>query len=204
MRVREFLWAALLAFLVGIVSLLLDPQNVLRALIAGAATAAALLLITWSPVSAWLPSLSLERSDGLALRLRGPMRRLSSVASKTKLRKEALGLASDIYAYCKAHPSAARSLSEHHTVGRLIQQEPDEARQSEIWNEYTTRMTEQSEAEKRDLQQHFGGRLQYVAEEFDHRGMLTQGEVHRLLLQAQNLAWIALAASRIEALARRL
>jgi hypothetical protein len=65
-------------------------------------------------------------------------------------------------------------------------------------------MMEVSSAEKRDLQERFGGRLEYVVEKLERRGLLKHAEATETLWFASSWGWLGAAAQRLNALAKRL
>lgn len=151
-------------------------------------------------VASRLPTLTVQRGDGLTLCLRPPQRR-----GRRRLRQEALALASEIHAYVRTvdAPWSAERDDWSQNTQAMSAAETEEER-TRLWNEYTARSTERSAREAQDLAARFGGRLHFVTREFQRRGLLTDQEMHKIDWEANSLHWIVSAANEIEGLARRL
>ncbi len=154
----------------------------------------------WNAVAPWVGRFRLERGDGFALRYVPAIR-----PGKKRLQREIKGLIRDVREYLEKNPSLmVASLTEHERMVSEMEAAPDEAAKREIWNRSTQRTLEAFEAERRDLGARFGGRAQYLIQEFARRGMLTEPDAHRLQWGCQSAHGMVEAATTLEALALRL
>ena|ERR1700674_5660631 len=190
-----------ITFLIGLALSLLGITNrVLGFVVIGISVLWTLLVLPF--VSPWLPSIGFERGDGIALRVRGPVRRPHG---KRKLRQETQTLVKDIHDYLRSQPNATiQSITDHQATTQAMSTAKDEAEKTAIWNQMTLRLIEHSEKERRDLAERFGGRLHYLIGEYKRRGLLTDSDASLLGWQAGSMYWISQGATTLDALARRL
>jgi hypothetical protein len=161
------------------------------------------VLVTWEPLSLRLPTLRLQRlgrESGFSIEVRPP-----AGGSTRRLKREMESLASDMFEALNARPAPyIDSMREHDEVVRKMDKAANEEERNAVWREYTYSSIEAHSAEKHDLQQRFGGRLEYVVGELERRGLLERAEVTELLWFAGSWGWLGAAAQRLNALAKRL
>ena len=162
----------------------------------------ALLLVP--AVNNRLPRLRLERggrTDGFAIRVVPP-----PGPAREQLRGETLRLADDMRTFIDAEWSRFRG-ADHNEWHALVQasiHEPDEAARSAIWQDYINHRNVRADRERQELERQFGGRLRYVVDQFERRGMLTGRESRRIAWDASHVSALSDAATALEALAQRL
>jgi len=190
-----------ITFLIGLALSMLGITNrVLGLAVIGISVLWTLLVLP--VVSPWLPSIGLEHGDGIALRIRGPMRRPQG---KRKVRQETQSLVRDIRDYLRSQPNATiQSLTDHQATTQAMSNAKDEAEKNAIWNQMTLGLIERSEKERYELAERFGGRLHYLIGEYQRRGLLNEGDAHLLEWQAGSMHWMGQTATTLDALGRRL
>ncbi len=156
-------------------------------------------LLENATVRARLPSLALERGNGIAIRVRPPER-----GGRRRLRRQTAELVKDIREYLKAQPAPyVDSMREHQQMSARMQNATETERHA-IWQEYSLQSTERFARESQELAARFGGRLIHLSTEYQRRGLLSQSDAHKLQWEANSLGWLGSAASELGALALRL
>jgi hypothetical protein len=89
-------------------------------------------------------------------------------------------------------------------MARAIGEATTEEEKDRLWLEHTQALTEAHDQERRELSSRFGGRVSYLASEYQRRGLLTESEVSKLEWETGSRYWIQNAAVKLEALAHRL
>jgi len=181
----------------------LGGQNLATVLTAGVIACFAMALVLWiggsKPVTSRLPRPSIERGDGLVIRVRPPEH-----GGKRRLRQETTALVKDVRAFLKTQPAPyTESMREHTEMTRQMQNVTEEERNA-IWTEYTQQMTERHARETQNLAERFGGRLLYLSGEYRRLGLLKDADAHHMQWMANSVGWLAQAANELEALALRL
>lgn len=117
-------------------------------------------------------------------------------SAKRRLRAETLSLVKDMHAYVQnAPPSRSPNLP----MGLSLEERVN------LFNEQTTEILAESQAESRVMSEKFGARTANVAEEFERRQMITGYQGATMSWQAQAGPWnLARLAVDLEALARKL
>ena len=151
-------------------------------------------------VGSRLPSLSLERSDGIALRVRRPPEQ-----GKRRLRGQTEAVVKEIWAYLRSVPDS--SVASHRgwsQMVRITQEATDEGEKRAAWSEYTAAETARYSSEQRELAERFGGRIQYLVDEYQRRGTINESDARLLMWQSGSHHWIKAAATTLEALKLKL
>jgi hypothetical protein len=153
-------------------------------------------------VAGRLPALSLKRPHGKLFSLDVS---LPERYGRKRLKRETLALAEEIHNYVKAQPSSSASaLVDHHNMVRAMEATETEDEKNRVWEEHTRVLTETYDQERRELGRRFGGRISYLASEYQRRDFLTESEVSKLEWETGSMWWIQQAATKLEALAHRL
>jgi hypothetical protein len=157
------------------------------------------MLAAWEPVGSRLPTLAVERENGIAVRVRPPRR-----TGRGRLRREAFALAAEIHSYVQAESPRVADDRDWFETGRAARAAQTDEERGHIFQEHTMRSSERSAQETQELRRRFGGRMQYVMDEFQRRGMLSDRDLLRLGWEMNSSHWIVQAANKIEGLAHRL
>src|SRR6266536_3343479 len=125
--------------------------------------------------------------------------------SKRRLKREALRLASDMHSHAAAHraKSTIASITEHRTASRQMRAAASEEESQRIWDEHMVASLQSNLEETTLLQQEFGGRVSFVLNEFERRGLLSGPARilrHEIEWESQSAGWISSAASKVEGL----
>lgn len=159
------------------------------------------MVVAVEPVARRLPSFRFERGDGFALRVRAP-----ELAGKRRLKAQTFQLVRDIRVHVKdAYPrSRAQDHAKWAEMVAASQRTTDEEARTKAWTEYIASSMQRRDREGVELAELFGGRIIYLAGEYQRRGMLSERDVRHLQWEAGSLGWITDAANQLEALARKL
>lgn len=172
-----------------------------------AVLAAVFWLLTSARLLARLPKVALERRPpgGFAVVWKPPEHR-----GKKGLLKDTRTLVQEIGEWVKSTPdprSEAETLRAEMTREMLAKATDDEKKAviSDRWPALTQAEVAAHEQDKQDLEARFGGRVKYLALEYERRGLLPEREsVEKLEWRATSRWWVQSAASTFEAMGLRL
>jgi hypothetical protein len=173
----------------------------------GGAPAVGLLmcLYQWEFVADRLPTISVRRNGrepGWSINCRPPIGPRTS-----RLRNEINELRSAMHQELRERPEApyGKAMDGHHQAIKEMAAAATEDEKQEIIHRYTSERAADWFRERQELQQLFGGRVKYVVEELDARGLLRDGEsASRIEWLANSWDWLGSAAQELEAAAKRL
>jgi hypothetical protein len=160
------------------------------------------MLILYARLRAWMSSfvkVNRDPSGEFHIRLRPPSRR------RRKLYNETMQLVSELRAYVKSQPDPA--------VERIKSVLAANGPKGRIWNFQDTYEADLFNQSKNELNEKFGGRVQYIVGEYRKLGMLPERRSHESMdeptandirLSAVRLPWVHEAANQLEVVARRL
>lgn len=162
--------------------------------------AASVWVLLSAPTARFLPSISIERGDGFALRFRSP-----ELAGRRRLKKDALELVAGIRRYVNSSPAPlTASMQQHFENMQAMTAVATPEEKNAVWNAYVASSSERSEREAHELAARFGGDIAHVVGEFQRQGMLTEQAAQKVEWEARSVHWITRAANTIEGLARKL
>jgi hypothetical protein len=119
------------------------------------------------------------------------------VRKKKRLKADTATLADDVFRYLREQPLINPPFEQMRAA------ETEQERQ-EAWDRSTAQMIEQSEQQRQQLQEHFGGRFVYLIDAYIRLGLLPEHERDLLMWEGQSVAHIGRAVSRLQGLSHQL